>query len=97
MLGVVLAVQQLESNLLQPVLMSRAVKLHPLAIVLAVTGGGFTFGIIGALVAVPLLAIVNGTVRALHRYRVRQREAEAEETADEETPEDVDEEPVEQR
>ncbi|WP_155830326.1 AI-2E family transporter [Glycomyces tenuis] len=96
-LGVVLAVQQLESNLLQPVLMSRAVKLHPLAIVLAVTGGGFTFGIIGALVAVPLLAIVNGTVRALHRYRVRQREAEAEETADEETPEDVDEEPVEQR
>ena len=78
-LGVVLLVQQLESNLLQPVLMSRAVKLHPLAIVLAVTGGGFAFGIIGALVAVPLLAIVNGTVRALNRYREARREAEARE------------------
>jgi predicted PurR-regulated permease PerM len=97
-LGIVLAVQQLESNLLQPVLMSRAVKLHPLAIVLGVTGGGFTFGIIGALVAVPLLAIVNGTVRALHRHRVRQRGAEAEEeAAEDETPAEVDEEePVEQ-
>ncbi|HLU27027.1 MAG TPA: AI-2E family transporter [Glycomyces sp.] len=82
-LAIVLGVQQLESNLLQPVLMSRAVKLHPLAIVLAVSVGGFTFGIIGALVAVPLLAIVNGTVRALHRYRARQREAEAAAEAEE--------------
>jgi predicted PurR-regulated permease PerM len=76
-LGIVLAVQQLESNLLQPFLMSRAVKLHPLAIVLAVTAGGFVWGIIGALVAVPLLAIVNGTVRALNRYRAARREAQA--------------------
>ncbi len=77
MLGIVLAVQQVESNLLQPFLMSRAVKLHPLAIVLAVTAGGFVWGIIGALVAVPLLAIVNGTVRALNRYREARREAHA--------------------
>ncbi|WP_205326063.1 AI-2E family transporter [Glycomyces sp. YM15] len=76
-LGIVLAVQQLESNLLQPFLMSRAVKLHPLAIVLAVTAGGFVWGIIGALVAVPLLAIINGTVRALGRYRQARREAQA--------------------
>lgn len=96
-LAVVLLVQQLESNLLQPVLMSRAVKLHPLAIVLAVTGGGFTFGIIGALVAVPLLAIVNGTVRALHRYRVRQRELEAEATAEDEEADEESEEPVAKR
>ncbi|MCC3763876.1 AI-2E family transporter [Glycomyces sp. TRM65418] len=76
-LGIVLAVQQLESNLLQPFLMSRAVKLHPLAIVLAVTAGGFVWGVIGALVAVPLLAIVNGTVRALNRYLEARREAQA--------------------
>jgi predicted PurR-regulated permease PerM len=76
-LGIVLAVQQLESNLLQPFLMSRAVKLHPLAIVLAVTAGGFVWGIIGALVAVPLLAIVNGTVRALNRFQEARREAQA--------------------
>jgi predicted PurR-regulated permease PerM len=76
-LGIVLAVQQLESNLLQPFLMSRAVKLHPLAIVLAVTAGGFVWGIIGALVAVPILAIVNGTVRALNRFKIARREAQA--------------------
>lgn len=76
-LGIVLAVQQLESNLLQPFLMSRAVKLHPLAIVLAVTAGGFVWGIIGALVAVPLLAIVNGTIRALNRFRAARRELQA--------------------
>lgn len=75
-LGIVLAVQQLESNLLQPYLMSRAVKLHPLAIVLAVSTGGFAWGIIGALVAVPLLAIANGTVRALNRFREARREAQ---------------------
>lgn len=96
-LAIVLGVQQLESNLLQPFLMSRAVKLHPLAIVLAVTGGGFTFGIIGALIAVPLLAIVNGTVRALHGYRVRQREAEATETDEGETAAAEEQEPVESR
>ncbi|GAB3656734.1 AI-2E family transporter [Glycomyces tarimensis] len=78
-LGIVLAVQQIESNLLQPVLMSRAVKLHPLAIVLAVTAGGFAFGIVGALIAVPLLAIVNGTVLALNRFHARQRAIEARE------------------
>ncbi len=80
-LGIVLLVQQLESNLLQPILMSRAVKLHPLAIILAVTGGGFVFGIVGALIAVPLLAIVNGTVRALNRYREARREADEREAA----------------
>ncbi|WP_157930804.1 AI-2E family transporter [Glycomyces xiaoerkulensis] len=78
-LAIVLAVQQMESNLLQPILMSRAVKLHPLAIVLAVTGGGFAFGIIGALIAVPLLAIINGTVRALQRFREARREIESRE------------------
>ncbi|WP_081912828.1 AI-2E family transporter [Glycomyces sp. NRRL B-16210] len=76
-LGIVLLVQQLESNLLQPYLMSRAVKLHPLAIVLGVTAGGFVWGIIGALVAVPLLAVLNGTVRALNRFRTARRQAEA--------------------
>ncbi|THV43036.1 AI-2E family transporter [Glycomyces buryatensis] len=80
-LAIVLAVQQIESNLLQPILMSRAVKLHPLAIILAVTAGGFTFGIMGALIAVPVLAIINGTVRALNRYRDARREAESAEAA----------------
>lgn len=59
MLGVVLLVQQIESNVLQPIVMGKAVKLHPLAVVLAVTAGSSLLGIVGALFAVPVLAFVN--------------------------------------
>lgn len=65
MLGVVLAVQQLESHVLQPFLMGRAVSLHPLAVILAVASGSFLLGIVGALFAVPVLATVNSVGRYL--------------------------------
>jgi len=60
MLGGVLLVQQVESNVLQPLLMSRLVRLHPLAVVLAITAGAYLAGIAGALFAVPAVAVVNG-------------------------------------
>jgi putative heme transporter len=59
MLIVVLGVQQLESHVLQPILMGTAVKVHPLAVVLVVAGGAMIGGIPGALFAVPLAAFVN--------------------------------------
>lgn len=59
MLAVVIAVQQLESNLLQPLLMGRAVNLHPLVVLLGVTTGTFLLGLTGALLAVPVLASLN--------------------------------------
>ena len=59
MLVVILAVQQIEGNVLQPMLMSNAVSLHPLAVVLSVTAGTFLAGIIGALLAVPVVAFLN--------------------------------------
>lgn len=62
MLGIVLLVQQLESHILQPLIMGRAVALHPLAVILAVTGGTLAAGIPGALFSVPLLAILNTVV-----------------------------------
>lgn len=58
-LGVVLAVQQLEGHLLQPLVMRRAVRLHPLAIVIALSAGGVLAGIPGAIAAVPFVAVVN--------------------------------------
>ncbi|SFF88180.1 Predicted PurR-regulated permease PerM [Actinopolymorpha cephalotaxi] len=61
----VLAVQQLEAHLLQPFLMGRFVRLHPLAILLAIAAGGYLFGIGGALFAVPLTAVTNGVVRSV--------------------------------
>ena len=58
---------QVEAHLLQPIIMSRSVELHPLAIALAVLTGTTLAGIIGALLAVPLVAFVNATVIALNR------------------------------
>ncbi|GAA0924401.1 AI-2E family transporter [Pseudonocardia zijingensis] len=64
-LGVIIAVMQLEGHVLQPLLMGRAVKLHPLAIVLAVSVGLLAGGIAGALLAVPVLAVANSAIRSL--------------------------------
>jgi predicted PurR-regulated permease PerM len=64
-LGVVVAVMQLESHLLQPLLLGRAVKLHPLAVVLSIATGLVVGGIAGALLAVPLLAVLNSGIRSL--------------------------------
>ena len=59
MLGIVLFVQQVEGHILQPLVMGTAVKIHPLAVVIAVAAGGFIAGIPGALFAVPLVAVAN--------------------------------------
>jgi putative heme transporter len=59
----VLLVQQIESNVLQPLVMGSAVKIHPLAVVLAVAAGGFLAGIPGTLFAVPIVAFLNVFIR----------------------------------
>lgn len=64
-LCVVIAVQQLEGHILQPLIMGRAVALHPLAVILAIATGVLVAGIVGGLVAVPLLAVLNTAVRYL--------------------------------
>ena len=65
MLGIVLLVQQIESHVLQPLIMGKAVSLHPLAVIFSVAGGSIIFGAVGALFAVPTLAVVNAVVRYL--------------------------------
>jgi len=57
-LGVVLLVQQVESNLLQPTIMRKAVSLHPVVILLALGAGAVLAGIVGAFLAVPIAAVV---------------------------------------
>ncbi len=66
-LAVVLGVQQLEGNVLQPLIMGRAVALNALAVVLAVAVGVVLAGVTGALLAVPLLAALNAGIRSLTR------------------------------
>lgn len=63
MLGIVLLVQQVESHLLQPFLMGHAVALHPLAVIIAVAIGAHLLGVVGALFAVPTLAVANSVIR----------------------------------
>jgi|tagenome__1003787_1003787.scaffolds.fasta_scaffold20852154_2 predicted PurR-regulated permease PerM len=57
-LGINLAVQQLEGNVLYPMIMRKTIELHPVATLLIVGAGGVLAGIIGALVAVPIAAVV---------------------------------------
>jgi predicted PurR-regulated permease PerM len=68
MLGIVLLVQQAESHILQPFLMGHAVSLHPVAVVLVVAAGSLVAGIIGALFAVPLAAVLNTVIQYLHGH-----------------------------
>ncbi|MFC5215100.1 AI-2E family transporter [Streptomyces coerulescens] len=67
-LAVVLAVQQIEGHILQPFILGRAVRVHPLAVVLSVAAGGMVAGIGGAVVAVPLVAVSNTIVGYLRAY-----------------------------
>ncbi len=68
MLAIILIVQQIEGNLLQPLIMSSSVSLHPLAVLLAVTAATFLVGIIGALFVIPVMAFINSTALYLHGY-----------------------------
>ncbi len=56
-LGIVLLVQQLDSNFLQPVLVGRTLKIHPAVVLASVTVAGTLFGIVGAFLAVPITAV----------------------------------------
>ncbi|MFF0488949.1 AI-2E family transporter [Nocardia sp. NPDC003482] len=64
-LGITVAVMQLEGHVLQPLLLGRAVDIHPLAVVLAITTGVVLAGIPGGLLAVPFVAVLNTAIRSL--------------------------------
>jgi len=73
MLAVVILVNQIEGHILQPLVMGTAVRLHPLAVVLAVATGALVAGIPGALFAVPIVASVNSMAKFLSSGVWKQR------------------------
>lgn len=76
LLAAVIAVQQLEGHILQPLIMGRAVAIHPLAVIVAIAVGSVLAGIVGALVSVPIVAVLNTGIRhlaELHRAREEHR------------------------
>lgn len=91
MIGVVLAVQQIESNVLQPLLMSRAVDIHPLAVILGVTVFSSVWGIMGALVSVPAMALVKVVVLSLRGRPYPQMGSDPVPPYRESDPQDIDE------
>ncbi|MHA2788568.1 AI-2E family transporter [Corynebacterium sp. S7] len=62
---IVIAVQQIEGNILQPILQSRAMNLHAVVILVSVSVGGGLFGLVGAFLAVPFAAMVAVVYRYL--------------------------------
>lgn len=76
-LGLIIAVQQLEGHVLQPLVMGRAVSIHPLAVVLGISTGAVLGGIVGALLAVPAIAFVDRAVRVLMQPDTAAAEEEA--------------------
>jgi predicted PurR-regulated permease PerM len=78
-LALIIAVQQVEGHVLQPLVMGRAVSVHPLAVVLAIAAGGVLAGIVGALLAVPTVAFLNSAIRVLTAAEP-EAELEAQET-----------------
>lgn len=72
-LAAIILIQQLEGDLVFPVVVGRALELHPVAILLALTAGGVLGGVVGAFLAVPLAAVVNSAASYL---RSRPREPE---------------------
>ena len=81
-IGITVGVQQLEGHVLAPVVLGRAVNLHPVAILLALTAGAVLAGIVGAFLAVPVMA-VTWTVLVYMRERGREGVAEAEQRTEE--------------
>ena len=67
---VVLVVQQVEGNLLHPLIVGRALRLHPAAILIAVTAGTLLWGLAGALLAVPLTAVTYRVAEYLRQHPV---------------------------
>ena len=67
-----IVIQQIEGNLLQPIVMSRAVDLHPALVIFAILVMGTLFGLIGVFLAVPLVAVLQVLVRELWVQRMDQ-------------------------
>lgn len=73
-LGVVLLVQQLEGQVLHPILQGNFTSLHPAVVLVALVIGGAEGGIAGVLFAVPLLAAIRGAVLAYAEHRAKEEE-----------------------
>ncbi|MBV9661776.1 MAG: AI-2E family transporter [Acidimicrobiales bacterium] len=76
MVAVLLLDNQIEAHVLQPFVVGRYVRIHPLAVVLSLAAGGVLFGIVGAVIAVPVVAVINSAARAVLAARDHPKEGD---------------------
>jgi putative heme transporter len=69
--GLVILVQQLESNVLYPWIVGKTVELHPLVVLLAVAIGGVLYGIVGAALAVPLALLATAAASVVRHHAIQ--------------------------
>jgi predicted PurR-regulated permease PerM len=67
LLGILIVEDQLEAHLLQPQVVGRVIRLHPLAVILSLAVGGVLAGVVGAVVAVPIVAVITRAIPELRR------------------------------
>ena len=68
LLGILVVEDQLEAHLLQPQVVGRVIRLHPLAVILSLATGAVLAGIAGAVVAVPVVAVITRALPELRRH-----------------------------
>jgi predicted PurR-regulated permease PerM len=67
--AVLIGYQQIENNIIQPVIYGRTVQIHPLVVIIAVLIGGALLGVLGVLVAIPAAAAIQSVVRDWWHFR----------------------------
>ncbi|WP_435188654.1 AI-2E family transporter [Streptomyces sp. bgisy126] len=72
-IALIVVIGQIEGHLLHPLVMSWAVRLHPLVVAVSVVAGSIAAGIVGAVVAVPLVSVVWSVITALREARAAER------------------------
>jgi predicted PurR-regulated permease PerM len=73
--AVILVVQQLEGNVFYPIVVGRRLKLHAVAILLALTAGAVLAGVAGAFLAIPVAAVTSAVLEYMREHRASRRSA----------------------
>ena len=74
MLIVVIILQQIDANIINPKIVGQSLKISPLLVIFAVTVGGAYFGILGMFLAVPIAAVLKILVEDYINYRIKLKE-----------------------
>lgn len=71
----VLVIQQLDGNLIKPLLFGKSLNIHPLTIILVLIGAGSVAGIVGMLICIPVYAVIKTLIINIHKIYQLRRES----------------------